>query len=73
MHTVPGHLVHRISPQLICPSGQTVPNQFSPRRKLVPKNWILMDKWSPTNLVPLEKLCQEYSIFPEGQAMEIQK
>ena len=44
-----------IGPQLIGPSGQTVPNQFCPHGQMVPKNLVPLDKWSPTNLVPLDK------------------
>ena len=32
-----------------------------------------MDKWSPTNFVPLEKWSLEYSICHGGQAVAIQK
>ena len=73
MHTVPGHLVYRIGPQLICPSGQTVPNQFSPHGQMVPKNSVAMDKWSPTNLVPVDKWSLKYSICLGGQAVGILK
>ena len=51
-HIVPGHLVPMIDPQLIGPSGQTVPNQFSPHGQMVPKNLVPLDKWSTTNLCP---------------------
>ena len=62
-----------IGPQLIGPSGQTVPNQFSPHGQMVPKNSVSMDKWSQTNLVPLDKWSLEYSICPGGQAVGIRK
>ena len=42
-------------PQLIGPTGQTVPNQLCSYGPMVPKNLVSMDKWSPTNLVPLDK------------------
>ena len=42
-----------IGPQLIGPSGQTVPNQFCPHGQMVPKNLVPVDKWSPSNLVPV--------------------
>ena len=45
-----------IGPQLIGPSGQTVPKTLIP-----------MDKWSPTNLVPLDKWSLEYSVCPGGK------
>ena len=32
-----------------------------------------MYKWSPTNLVPLDKWSLEYSVCPWGQAVGIQK
>ena len=32
-----------------------------------------MEKWSPTNLVPLDKWSLEYYICPEGQAVGIQQ
>ena len=32
-----------------------------------------MDKWSPTNLVPLDKWSLEYSVCPGGQAVGIRK
>ena len=44
-----------MGPQLIGPSGQTVPNQFGPHGQMVPKNLVPMDKWSTTNLVPQYK------------------
>ena len=45
-----------IGPQIIGPSGQTVPNKFSPHGQMVPQNSVPMDKWSTTNLVPLENV-----------------
>ena len=42
---------------LIGPSGQAVANQFGPHRQMVS-----MDKWSPTNLVPLDKFRREPKI-----------
>ena len=32
-----------------------------------------MDKWSPTNLVPLDKWSLEYSVCPGGQVVGIRK
>ena len=49
-------------------SGQAVPNQFGLHGQMV-----LMDKWSPTNLVPLDKWSLEYSVCPGGQAVGIWK
>ena len=73
-----------IGPQLIGPSGQMVPNQFSshgqmvpnnlfPRYKWSPTNLVPMDKWSPTNLVSLEKWSLEYFVCPGGQTVDIWK
>ena len=62
-----------IGPQLIGPSGQTVPNQFSPHGQMVPKNSVPMEKWSSTNLFSLDKWFLEYFICPEGQAVGIRK
>ena len=62
-----------VGPQLIGPSGQTVPNQFGPHGQMVPKNLVPMDKWSPANLVPLDKWSIEYSVCPGGQAVGIRK
>ena len=62
-----------IGPQLIGPSGQTVPNQFSPHGQMVPKNSVPVDKWSPTNFVPMDKWSLEYSFCQGGQAVGIQK
>ena len=55
-----------IGPQLIGPSGQTVPNQFRPHGQMVPKNSVPMEKWSSTNLISLDKWSLEYFIFPGG-------
>ena len=44
-----------ISPQLIGPSGQMVPNQFCPHGQEVPKILVPMDKRSPTNSVSMDK------------------
>ena len=60
-------------PQLIGPTGQTVPNQLCSYGPMVPKNLVSMDKWSPTNLVPLDKWSLEYSVCPVGQAVMIYK
>ena len=62
-----------MGPQLIGPSGQTIPNQFGSLGEMVPKNLVPMDKWSPTNLVPLDKWSLEYSVCPRGQAVGIWK
>ena len=62
-----------MGPQLIGPSGQTVPNQFGPHRQMVPKNLDPLDKWSQTNLVPLDKWSLEYSVCPGGQTVGIWK
>ena len=62
-----------MGPQLIGPSGQTVPNQFVPHGQMVSKSLVPMDKWSRTNLVPLDKWFLEYSVCPRGQALRIQK
>ena len=62
-----------MGPQLIGPSGQTVPNQFGPHGQMVPKNLVTMDKWSLTNLVPLDKWSLEYSVCPGGQVVGIRK
>ena len=54
-----------------------VPNAYGPQTfgppQLVPKNLVIMDKWSPTNLVLLDKCSLEYSICPGGQAVGIHK
>ena len=39
--------------------------------QMVPQNPVHMDKWSPTNLIPLEKWPLEYSVFPGRQAVRI--
>ena len=62
-----------IGPQLIGPSGQTVPNQFSPHGQIVPKNSVPMNNSSPNNLVPLYKWSLEYFVCPGRQAVGIQK
>ena len=51
-----------MGPQLIGPSGQTVPNQFGPHGQMVPQNLVPMDKWS-----------LEYSVCPGGHAVWIRK
>ena len=56
--------------QLIDSSEDTVHNQFGPHGEMVPKNLVIMDKWSPTNLVRLDKRFLEYS---KGQEVEDKK
>ena len=50
-----------------------LPNQFGPHGQMVPQNWVPMDKWSTTNLVSMNKLSLDYSVFPGGQAAGIRK
>ena len=70
------HLVphNAMSPQLIGPSWQTVPNQFGPHGQVVPKNPVPMDKWSQTNLVFLNRqMVPRIFCLSKGQAVGIQK
>ena len=55
------------------PLDKQSPNQFGPHGQMVLKISVPMDKWSPTNLVPLDKWSLEYSICPGGQAVGILK
>ena len=45
----PGQMV----PNQFGPHGQMVPIKFGPPGQMVPKNLVSLDKWSPTNLVPI--------------------
>ena len=42
-----------MAPNQFSPPGQTVPIKFGPPGQMVHKNWVPLDKWSPTNLVPV--------------------